>query len=191
MKKIKSNYLDLNIDTDVLIVDPPWDYEDKLDGINTLQTSYNRWNNKEGLEWLFSQKVDYLFIWTTNSMLYDVLRAEHKNFIYKQCITWIKQTSKGNLMYGLGNNFRNSTEQILLFVKKGCKPLRLNIRNLIFAKTGKRTIKPKVWESELIRMLNERNKTVSYVFSGPNVDLFTQFDNLRCYDICFDTINEI
>lgn len=186
MIKIGTDYSSFEVSTPGLIIDPPWEYDSKHPFIQYEQVTYSRWKEPEGLDWIFSQRnVQYLFLWTTNSKLIDVLRADHKQFVYKQCITWVKTTSKGNPTFGLGNNFRNCTEQLLLFVRKGCKPLRIAERNLIIAESGKRTCKPKEFELHLVSLLEEKGIDSTYVFSGPNVDCFRD-TNLVCVDSCFN-----
>lgn len=159
----------------ICIIDPPWDYNDKNPWVEREQVIYSRWDNQRGLEFLFSQGFEYIFIWTTNSMLEEVFKFNYqeKGYEYKQMVTWLKLTPKGNRGFGLGNNFRNCTEQMLLFVKKGFKPLRLNIRNFVEAPSLKRTCKPKAFEQELIKLLEERGfeDKICYIFSGLSEEL--------------------
>lgn len=159
----------------ICLIDPPWDYKDKNPAVQKEQVIYSRWDNREGLSFLFSQGFDYIFIWTTNSMIEDVFSSDYrqKGYEYKQILTWLKKTPGGRLSFGLGNNFRNCTEQMLLFVKKGSRPLRLNIRNFIEAPSGKRTSKPKDFERELVRLCEERGfkNQICYIFSGLSEEL--------------------
>lgn len=189
MKTLPIDYKEYTVNTPVLLIDPPWKYDDRPKSTQIHQVTYGVWENEEGLDWIFSQPVEYIFLWATNSMLLNILQHQHKNFIYKQCVTWVKQTNKGNLAYGLGHNFRNCTEQLLLFTHKKAKPLHLNLRNVIHAPVGPRTRKPKEWEAELCRLLNDRGRSVTYVFSGPCVDVFNEFDNMICVDTCFKDEN--
>ena len=108
-------------------------------------------------------------------MLEDVFNSPYKEkgYEYKQIVTWLKKTPGGKIAFGLGNNFRNCTEQLLVFVKKKSKPLRLNIRNFIEAPSGKRTSKPKAFEKEIIGLLEDRGfrDQICYIFSGPSSEL--------------------
>lgn len=159
----------------VCLIDPPWDYNDKNPAVQKEQVTYSRWDNRGGLSFLFSQEFEYIFIWTTNSMLEDVFNSPYKEkgYEYKQIVTWLKKTPGGKIAFGLGNNFRNCTEQLLVFVKKKSKPLRLNIRNFIEAPSGKRTSKPKAFEKEIIGLLEDRGfkDQICYIFSGPSSEL--------------------
>lgn len=176
MKIIKQDFREVDYSIySTLIIDPPWNYEDN--GIKALenQICYSRWSNQEGLSFIFNLPADYLFIWSTNSMIEELLKFPQEKFIYKQIFTWVKLTKNNKLAFGLGNNFRNCTEQLLLFVRKSkklIKPLRLNIRNVILAQSGLRTEKPKEFELFLVKLLEERFQRVAYIFSGPNINCF-------------------
>jgi len=70
----------------------------------------------------------------------------------------------------------------MLFSIDKAKPLRLATRNLFEARSGKRTQKPKNWESDLVFLLEKSNLKGSYIFSGPSLSLFNKFD-IECVDI--------
>jgi len=181
-------YLMFVEERDYAFADPPWNFEDneRPDFIRN-QIVYERWNNQEGLKCLFNfLKVKYLFLWCPNALLKEVLSFDSKDYIYKTIITWVKLTSKGNLFYGLGNSFRNCTEQLLFYVHKGVKPLRSSLRNIIYEKSGKKTQKPKIGERELMTELIHKgfNEGI-YLFSGENVSLFSDLD-IDLVDIIFD-----
>ena len=76
----------------------------------------------------------------------------------------IKLTSKDSLFYGLGNTFRNCVEYVAIFQKSGCPVLRLSERNVIFEEVGKRTIKPKNWERNLVTILSNKHLNGVYIF---------------------------
>lgn len=163
---------------DVVLIDPPWNYKDKPPkAVNPL--SYSLWqDNDKCLELLFTKvNCDYLLVWVTNSFLYNLLRVDHYPFQYKGIVTWLKLTKNGKDFYGLGNYFRNCTEQLVLFTWKGSEPLRLLERNIIKAVAGKETEKPKEFEYNLFKSLKERGLDKSaYIFSGTNVEVFKEFD---------------
>lgn len=185
MKKLSCDYKEVDYSNfEVLLCDPPWDYNDKNPSVSKKQVIYKRWNNKEGLEFLFNLSANYLFLWTTNSMLEQVFKIDYNKYgwEYKQILTWLKLTSKGNISFGLGNNFRNCTEQLLLFVRKGSKPLRLNKRNFLKEISNKRTEKPKSFELELIEFLESKGLNCCYIFSGFSIDIFEK-TNLTVVDI--------
>lgn len=111
MKTLPIDYKEYTVNTSVLLIDPPWKYDDHPKSTQIHQVTYGVWENEEGLDWIFSQPV------------------------------------------------------------------------------GPRTQKPKEWEVELCRLLNDRGRSVTYVFSGPCVDVFNEFDNMICVDTCFKDEN--
>lgn len=166
-----------------IFIDPPWSYVDMIDRpgyVSDNQLDYEKWDNREGLDFLFKNiKCDYLFIWTTNNMLEDVFKSSHYSFKYKSIITWVKRTKNNIIHYGLGFYFRNSTEQVLLFVNKGVKPLRWKDRNIFDGVKGDRTKKPKDWEKEIL----SRFSSSAYIFSGPFIEELIGL-NIELVDIC-------
>ena len=175
-------FLKRGISYDYVFIDPPWNYNDKSPKA-VSQLSYSLWNNNTSdlLYILQNIKCDYIFLWTTNSMLQEVFLAINQQsiFVQKTMITWVKLTNRGNLFYGLGHNFRNSTEQLLVLVKKGAKPLKTNIRTHVQEEAGLRTLKPKKFEKALIDTLNTKKLSGCYIFSGLNCDSL----DVDCVDI--------
>ena len=167
---------------DFFIIDPPWKYDDINPRFHNHQLTYNLWeNNKADLEYIMNNvNTDYIFLWVTNSMIPEI-KLDYDLFELKSIITWVKQTVKGNIVFGLGSNFRNSTEQLLLFKRKDkhIKNLHLPIRNVVMEECGKRTCKPKIFEQLLIDTLAEKKLTGAYLFSG-NPTLLT---GITCVDI--------
>ena len=155
---------------DYVILDPPWKFDNKIPKLLEHQLVYNLWeDNIKDLHWLFEniKGPKYVFLWTCNSIINEIFEAvRDTNWTYKTILTWIKQTSKGNLFWGLGNTFRNATEQLLVFQQPKAKPLNLSMRNVIMAPTSERTTKPKGFESTLINNLNAKNMKGVYIFCG-------------------------
>lgn len=165
-------------DYDYIIFDPPWKFNNKVPNLFNQQLTYNLWNNNiEDLRWIFENTngPKYMFIWTCNSIINEVFEAaKDTGWIYKTMVTWVKQTNKGNLFYGLGNTFRNATEQIMVFQRPKTKALNLSLRNVFMAPAGVRTIKPKEFEGGLIKALNSKGMNGVYIFCG---------DSFGCLDI--------
>ncbi len=186
MKQIHADYKDFlkeEVIYDYAIVDPPWSYDDIRPKLKINQLSYNLWDNTD-LNLIFDKiNAKYLFIWVTNSMIENVFNSDFKTYKYKTLVTWSKLTTKGNLFYGLGNHFRNNTEHLMLFTNKKVKPLRSSKRNLIVEACGKRTQKPKTFESALISEFENKGMSGLYLFSGDCI-MFNDF-NIDCVDINF------
>ena len=161
-------------DYDYIILDPPWRFKSTPPAVFKEQLIYNLWNDNIGeLNWILNNiNAKYVFIWTCNSILNETFDAiKNTPYIYKTILTWVKETPKGNLFYGLGNTFRNATEQLMVVQRKSTskqpiKALNLTMRNVIFAPAGRRTIKSKGFEEELIETLNAKNLKGCYIFSG-------------------------
>jgi N6-adenosine-specific RNA methylase IME4 len=190
MNKISLHYMDYvsGMDRkDFVIIDPPWNYNDRSRK-SKASTPYTIWNNNiENLSWLFSHLDSrLLFIWTTNSMMEELMMGHniHKNgYVYKTMVTWVKRTCTGKLFYGMGHSFRNCTEQLVMFSMKGEKPIRLKDRNLIDERAWPETKKPKIFEQSLVEKLKGIGYIKgSYIFSGLDVSAFEQYD-VDCVDI--------
>ena len=173
MAYIQSDYRDFlskpHTHYDYLILDPPWRFDSKPPVLSENQLTYNLWNdNVKDLQWiLMNTDADYIFLWTCNSIIDSNIKSlEGTPYRYKTMLTWVKQTAKGNLFWGLGNTFRNCTEQMIVLSKKKAKALNLNMRNVIFYPAGKRTIKPKEFEKELITKLTDKGLSGCYLFCG-------------------------
>jgi len=172
---------------DFAIVDPPWKYDDRHPALDE-QLDYELWlNNSTELDHLLANiNSRYIFLWTTNSMVEEAVLAISRNPIwkYKTLITWVKTTKNGKIHYGLGNNFRGSTEQMILIVRENEKPLRLKERNVFMGRPRSKTGKSRGWESKIVNTLMEKGLTKGlYLFSGKeDLDVFEKFD-LTCVDI--------
>ena len=148
-----------------IILDPPWNYDDKPPAVTRNQLTYNLWENTELKEIFNTSNINHIFLWSTNNMLplcFDA--AKNTEFEFKTLVTWVKSTHKDNLFYGLGNTFRNCTEQLLVFSRKGVTPLRLPLRTAILAESGDRTGKPKAFERDLIEHLTQKGLKGIYIY---------------------------
>lgn len=160
-----------------MIIDPPWNYDDKPPSLTRNQLTYTLWDNYELKDIFNLTSIDYIFLWCTNSMLPVCFEcAKDTEFEYKTLVTWIKSTRNDNLFYGLGNSFRNCTEQMLVFSRKGVSPIRLPLRTAVFAEAGERTGKPKAFEKQLVDYLSNKGMNGVYIFSGGNVDFMDAVD---------------
>ena len=170
-------FLDRDTDYNFAIVDPPWNYTSKPRVLTYNQLTYSLWDNND-LSLIFQKlNVDYIFLWVTNSFIPNAIKAsEGTAFNYKTMFTWVKTTKKGGLAWGLGNTFRNCTEHLMVFQKKKAACLNLNTRNCVMARNGKRTMKPKVFERDLVERLENKGLKGVYLFSGTNLDFIDSVD---------------
>lgn len=125
-----------NFKFDCLLIDPPWEYNNKRTGGSTKSGAAQKYetmppaNIQNLYDWLrlddIMEKDCCLFLWTTNSMLpYALPCIDLWGFEFKTMITWVKPT------YGIGYWYRGKTEHILFGVKGNVKPFRFNIPNII------------------------------------------------------------
>lgn len=171
-------WLDTNINQyDYAIIDPPWNYDDKPPAVSNKQLTYSLWDNIKLKDLFHKINTTYIFLWVTNSML-PVLFDSYKDtdYTFKILIPWIKLTENEKLFYGLGNSLRNCVEYIALFQKENSDVLRLSDRNIIFEQAGARTIKPKIWERELVNKLSKKGLKGVYIFSGGDLDFIDSVD---------------
>jgi N6-adenosine-specific RNA methylase IME4 len=170
------------------IIDPPWYLNDKPPKVGR-QLKYTLWSdNVAGLYHILRNiKTDIIFLWYIKAIEFDIwdtiVNYFDKEWIVKTDITWVKKTVNGLIHFGTGHWFRNSTEGLKLIVKKGTKPIRLPMRNVVVAKRKPLTEKPKAWEEKLIYNLYKRGyKKGCYLFSGTNIERFEPY-NIDCVDI--------
>lgn len=187
-------YLKDHKQVDYLIVDPPWNFDDKPPrAVNQLK--YDLWkNNVVGIKNLFRlSEAQYLFVWIPNSLL-DVLLAlsiTSKKYKFKTLITWVKMTKGGKYHYGLGHWLRNATEQLVVFAKevgsKKAKPIKFNTRNVHHGQTRPKTGKPRKLELEIIEQLSAKGYTAgAYIFSGVDeTGCFKRYD-IDLIDVGFE-----
>lgn len=169
---------------DVVVIDPPWLYEVQRSKTKK-QLCYALWeDNIKELDFCFEHiKAKHILMWVTNTFLLETFRANHSEYVYKTIVTWLKKTSNDYIAYGLGSSFRNCTEHLLLFTREGETPPHLSLRNIIEEPAGNRTEKPKKYEYELFKLLEEKKLTkFAYIFSGPNVNCFSKL-NIDVVDV--------
>lgn len=174
---------------DYMIFDPPWNFNDKPPKA-TSQLTYDLWlNNQKCADHIFKKaNASCLFIWVPSSLLDVLLCAsmESPGYRYKTLMTWVKTTKHGKIHYGLGNWFRNSTEQLAVFGRVGARPIKLTMRNAHHAPPRSRTGKPRDFERELVYQLGAKGyRDGAYVFSGiDELDMFDVF-NIDMVDMEF------
>ncbi len=183
MQKIAQDwaaYLTVDVACQYAIIDPPWNFDDKPPKAKA-QLAYTLWdNNAQCLEklgeGLLAHGAQHLFLWCPTALLHQVLPVWAG--MYKTLITWVKQTKWGKLFYGLGNTFRNSTEQLIVCTAPGAKPLRSHLRNVHHETARKRTGKPRGLEVAILQELADRGFVRgAYLFSGmAEVECFQKFD---------------
>lgn len=130
---------------DVLIVDPPWSYNNKKTGGSHSSGSEQKYDTMSLIE--LAQLESYIhplmnvdsccFIWTTNSMIFDAFTLMGiYGYSYKTLLTWNKKR------YGMGFWFRGQTEHCLFGIRGKVPALRSTFPNLLEEKSFKHSRKP-------------------------------------------------
>jgi len=121
-----------------ILIDPPWDYELNLDG--RAKPEYATMDLEELKKMhieKYAEENCHLYIWSTNNNIPLALElGSYWGFSYKTLITWVKPS------IGMGSYFRNSTEQLLFFVKGKLSTRTKDIETHFEAPRGKHSEKP-------------------------------------------------
>ena len=178
IKKINLDYKEYlkNDNSDCLILDPPWNFDNKSPKI-TATTQFTKWqDDKKDLEEIFKlSNSQIIFCWTPASYIPIFFEIDLHGYKYKTILSWVKLTKNKDIFKGMGFWFKNSCEYLLMFTKNGAKPLHSNIDTIIFEEVTKssQTQKPKKFESRLLNNLYDSNyKKITYIFSG----IFVNYD---------------
>ncbi len=125
-----------------IIIDPPWNYELNIAG--RAQPAYATMTHEDLLALdvaeLWADDDCHLYCWTTNSF---VTRAcdlvAHWGFQHKTLLTWVKPR------WGLGSNFRNSTEHVIFAVRGTLSTRADDIATHFEAPLGEHSEKPDIF----------------------------------------------
>jgi len=155
----------------ILLIDPPWEYEDKAKAGNRGADSHYPVMSLEKIRNLpindIADDDSILFLWATfpllNQALYIIKAWE---FEYKTvAFTWIKTTNTGSFFMGMGNWTRSNAELCLLATKG--KPKRINGGISQIIKTTYNGIHSK--KPDLVR-----NRIVQLCGDLPRIELFAR-----------------
>lgn len=141
----------------VLLVDPPWNYNNKRTGGSMSSGSAQQYDvlTLGQLHRLrlgdVCDRSAVLFLWATTPMLPEALSVmEAWGFKYKTLHTWVKT---GRL--GMGFWFRVQTEFLLVGVRGSVRPFRLAERNVYSGRPGQHSAKPDIYAA-LIKLAAEK-----------------------------------
>lgn len=132
----------------VIYADPPWSYNDKMEGHNHgAETHYDT----QSLEWIcslpvasISEKDCVLFIWATNPLLPEALSVISSwGFKYKTVgFCWIKETPLFNTVANLGRWTMGGMKLCLIATKGSPKRVSSSVRQIVFAERTGHSKKP-------------------------------------------------
>ena len=128
----------------LIYADPPWKYDNVTTGRNNKSGATSKYETilmEDLCKYPISriaEKDAALFLWCTTPLLpYGFQIMDAWGFEYKTTIYWDKTA------LGLGNWFRGQVEILLVGVKGKLKPFHCQKANLIQAKVGKHSQKPR------------------------------------------------
>lgn len=174
-----------------VVVDPPWEYEDKL-GKRGAQAHYDV-QHLESIAALpipeITEENAHLWLWTTNSMMEEAFPLlRHWGFTPKTILTWHKPG------IGVGHYLRNNTEHCILGVR-GKLPSRgpKNIPSLFHTRKRLRHSQKPNEAYEIIRALSPslrldvyaREPRTGFDRFGNELLEFDEFGRIRVSDEYF------
>lgn len=132
-----------------LVVDPPWNFRDKLPGGGrgaSKHYSLMRGGSLQLMDLPPMAEASWLFLWRVSAMQEEALElARAWGFLPKSEIVWVKTTASGEPACGMGHYVRGSHETCLIAVRgKGASGLRqhLSQRSVFMAPRGAHSEKP-------------------------------------------------
>jgi len=158
-----------------LSVDSPWEYRSKRTGGSMKSGACQKYPTMslDELSALpvkdIAAKNAVLFLWITTPLKTDIIESrliEKWGFNYKTSLYWIKDKDGKP---GLGNWWRGSVEECLFCIRGNVPAFRETTDNLIIAKPGIHSEKPKeYWEKiEPVLDRNNLNKRVELFARNP------------------------
>ena len=185
-------YIESMNNMDLVIIDPPWNYNNQHKQF-TSKTVFNKvYDNVEFLNYMFQNvKSKVILLWITSPLMgyfFDKkFNINFRDYSFKQILTWAKTTNNGELYKGSGFWFKNTCEYLILFVNNTAKCINSRVLSFTIEKAIKNseTQKPKEFESSILReFYNASYKNCAYIFSGNflNYDISSK-QNLDLIDI--------
>jgi N6-adenosine-specific RNA methylase IME4 len=155
----------------VVVADPPWAFSDKLkmsDVKRGAEANYRTLTIADicklpVADWV--EKDSILALWTPSSLLTDGMRVmESWGFKQKQIYTWVKETKRGGIAFGMGRQFRGATEHALIGTRGSPKPASKSERNVDLWVGLPHSKKPERLQERLEKMYPD----------GPYLELFAR-----------------
>lgn len=155
----------------ILYIDPPWSYNDKMKGHQGAETHYKT----QSKQWISNLPIEKicgkdccLFLWVTSPLLDEGIRVlEDWGFKYKTVVfCWSKYTKNGKLVSNLGRWTMGNVELCILGIKGKPNSWRQDksIKQLVQAERTKHSKKPDEIKKRIIQLLGDR----------PRIELFAR-----------------
>ena len=142
----------------IIYADPPWSFNDKLDG--TRKLSYPVLDTNDLCNLPVSKITDencVLFIWSSFAMIQDAMRVIISwGFDYKTLgFIWIKQYSTGRFFKGMGSYTRSNAEPCFVAVKGKPKRIDKGISQVILQPRKQHSQKPNEVRDRILKLYGE------------------------------------
>lgn len=149
----------------IIYADPPWSYKDKLGSqsakMGACEYHYKTMSLNEICKLPIDRIADkncILFLWVTMPKLQeglDVIKSwgfKHKTTAF----TWIKLNPKAETIFkGIGRWVQGNAELVLLATKGKPKRIRKDISQIVMAKRGKHSVKPKEVRDRIVKLMGD------------------------------------
>lgn len=141
-----------------IVVDPPWQFRRHPKSVAPNYKLLTLEDIKSMPIKNIAADNAHLFLWVPNALIKEGIEVMRSwGFEYKTMITWVKH------QMGIGNHFRNSTEQILFGVRGRLPILQKNLRTWFLADRREHSRKP-----------DEFYRIVEKASPGPRIDIFSR-----------------
>jgi N6-adenosine-specific RNA methylase IME4 len=141
-----------------IVADPPWKFQRQSERIRPRYSLMELEAIKRVPVSNLAAENSHLYLWVPNALIRDGLTVMGAwGFEYKTLLTWAKYS------LGVGNYFRNATEQVLFGIKGRLPSLRKNARTWFLADRREHSRKP-----------DEFYRIVETMSPGPRIDIFSR-----------------
>lgn len=151
----------------VLVADPPWKFDDKIQGEGRGAEKHYQCMTLEDLKSFELPRLAddcYLFMWRVAAMVPDAYALiDAWGFKSKTELVWRKRTKHGKRHFGMGHYVRAEHEVCVIATRGRPKVKNHSTRSIIDGTTGRHSAKPA-----------EFYELVESLCSGPYVELFAR-----------------
>ena len=144
----------------IIYADPPWQYNDNKSWGNA-EKYYNTMHIDDICKLPIQNICDddcVLFLWATYPTLPDAFKViDAWGFTYKTLgFQWIKRNKTGmGYFMGLGHWTRSNSEPCLIATKGKIKPIRRDVRQLLFYPIREHSAKPPIIRRKIVELMGD------------------------------------
>ena len=168
---------------DIIYADPPWMYNNNLEGRTDMGAApYSRLSQEEIYAlpvYKIAKKDCILFIWATMPKLQEALDTiKAWGFKYKTCaFCWVKQNPNGIGIYsGLGHWVNGNAELCLLATKGHPHRISKSVKQIVMAPRGRHSAKPAEVRDRIVQLMGDDTERIE-LFARDYADGWDCFGN--------------